>query len=384
MQELRRQDQEARREEQEKAKREADEARHKKQQMVYKKVKEEKSDERRKKDLERHLMKAEKLRKRLEKSELKAARLAAAACAGATAPSPVPAVVDNPTVKANVDVENTEAVLPSKTLHGDAEDGQIEPEVQAESNRNSDLPTDVDSKAKPMTAEDIIPPKSPCQDVATFLNEATSHTMAVAPATIVVAPEQELFKAEDGPEAQDSSRLDRPAMATNATNVEDPVGTIDLPSLETLPNVERDNCSDVSASSDSSMSSSSSSESASDSDSSAASTAAPNETSSRSNGPIRVSPPKRELTKRRICRKFLANGYCPLGDKCRYRHELPERGSRREKPESTKGKGRDKPAEKRISLYQRLVEQEQAEENKLVLMAIKTLGEDGFFEGTAR
>ena len=54
---------------------------------------------------------------------------------------------------------------------------------------------------------------------------------------------------------------------------------------------------------------------------------APDKTSSRQNGPERVPPPRREKPKQ-ICRDFLKNGRCKRGDDCRFRHELPERGSR--------------------------------------------------------
>lgn len=54
---------------------------------------------------------------------------------------------------------------------------------------------------------------------------------------------------------------------------------------------------------------------------------APDKTSSRRNGADSVPPPRREKPKQ-ICRDFLKNGRCKRGDDCRFRHELPERGSR--------------------------------------------------------
>jgi len=376
VQESRRQDQETRREQQEEAKKKAHESRHKEQQTEHKKAKEEKSDERRKKDLEKHLMKTEKLRKKLEKSELKAAKLAADARAVAAEFAPVTSVVDNHIVKTTVDVENIEGVpTSSEILHANLEGPEIWVEVQEGSK-----PEAID------TADDIIPATSPCERTVIALDEGTPHSMAVITAAIVVAPQLEPVKPEDATEAEDASRSDSPAMASDATDLkiliemEDAIKAGDKSDPERLPEVDSDSSNDVSEDSDSSMSSSSSLKSA-DSNSRTASSGAPEETSSRSNGPVRVPPPKRESTKRGICHKFLANGYCPFGHKCKHRHELPERGTRREKLERKKEKEKDKPAEKRMSLYQRLVEQEQAEENKLVLMAVKKLGEDGFFEG---
>ncbi len=379
MQESRRQDQETRREQQEEAKKKAHESRHREQQTEDKKVKEEKSDERRKKDLEKHLMKAEKLRKKLKKSELKAAKLAADALAFTAEFRPVTSVIDDQIVKTSVDVQNIEGVLSSEIFHANVGDHEVGVEVQA------------GSKPEAIgTADDLIPAKNRCKGTGTSLDEGTPHPMADITATIVVAPELEAVKLEDGTEADDAPRSDNPAVTTDATDFELPLEMEDLfkagdtPDPERLPEVESDSSNDVSENSDSSISSSSNLKSASDSDSSAASSGAPEETSSRSNGPVRVPPPKRESTKRGICHKFLANGYCPFGHKCRHRHELPERGTRREKLEKVKEKERDQPGEKRMSLYQRLVEQEQAEENKLVLMAVKKLGEDGFFEGGLR
>lgn len=65
--------------------------------------------------------------------------------------------------------------------------------------------------------------------------------------------------------------------------------------------------------------------------------------------PDKVSPPKRRHG-RLICRYFLQNGHCRKGDGCRFRHELPERGSRLERRTQGKREGK-KP---RIGLYQRV------------------------------
>lgn len=54
---------------------------------------------------------------------------------------------------------------------------------------------------------------------------------------------------------------------------------------------------------------------------------APDETYTKRNRPERVVPPKRANPKQ-ICREFLHKGLCKRGSRCKYLHELPERGSR--------------------------------------------------------
>ena len=93
------------------------------------------------------------------------------------------------------------------------------------------------------------------------------------------------------------------------------------------------------------ISSSGSSSSASDSDEDT-----PQQTSSKRNGPERVAPPKRERSNQ-ICKDFLKSGRCRRGDNCRFRHELPERGSR------AAGRREDKKTQERterVSLHQRV------------------------------
>ena len=53
---------------------------------------------------------------------------------------------------------------------------------------------------------------------------------------------------------------------------------------------------------------------------------APEEAPSSRSKPERVPPPKREKPKS-ICRDFLKSGRCKKGNNCKFRHELPERGS---------------------------------------------------------
>lgn len=52
---------------------------------------------------------------------------------------------------------------------------------------------------------------------------------------------------------------------------------------------------------------------------------APEELTSRREGPERVPPPPRTDVKKRVCRHFARNGRCLRGDSCNFLHELPER-----------------------------------------------------------
>lgn len=83
---------------------------------------------------------------------------------------------------------------------------------------------------------------------------------------------------------------------------------------------------------------------------------APDEAPSTRDGPIRVPPPKREKPIPNICREFLQKGHCKRGDACKFRHELPERGSKSaaklKERGSKEGKGNE--GGKRIGLYQRV------------------------------
>ena len=93
--------------------------------------------------------------------------------------------------------------------------------------------------------------------------------------------------------------------------------------------------------------STSSSGSSSDSDSGGD---APDQASSRRAGPERVLPPKR-VNLRGVCNTFLKTGRCKFGKKCRYRHDLPERGSRDARNAGVRKSGGRR---ERIGLHQRV------------------------------
>ena len=77
---------------------------------------------------------------------------------------------------------------------------------------------------------------------------------------------------------------------------------------------------------------------------------APDEASTKRNGPARVAPPKRAKPKQ-ICREFLHRGLCKRGSRCKYLHELPDRGSHGVGSQEIKGAEGKK---ERVGLYQRV------------------------------
>ncbi|KAK6428739.1 hypothetical protein LTR95_015115 [Oleoguttula sp. CCFEE 5521] len=89
-----------------------------------------------------------------------------------------------------------------------------------------------------------------------------------------------------------------------------------------------------------------------------------------------------------LCRYFAASDYCRDGDACRFRHELSAKANAafRAAPQVSRpvvdrfAPKLDKPATNgRKSIHERLVQQEQEEEDRLMLKAIKALGQVGLF-----
>ncbi|KAL2854300.1 hypothetical protein BJY01DRAFT_205873 [Aspergillus pseudoustus] len=132
--------------------------------------------------------------------------------------------------------------------------------------------------------------------------------------------------------------------------------------------VADDSASATSASSD--WTSSSGSDMSSDSDDSDDS--APEQATSRREGPERVPPPPREGQKR-LCRHFARTGRCVHGKNCRFLHEKSERGAK-SNPVENKG---------RKGLLQALLDRQKDDENRKVMETIVWLGENGFLDEPA-
>ena len=77
----------------------------------------------------------------------------------------------------------------------------------------------------------------------------------------------------------------------------------------------------------------------------------PDQASSRRNGPEKVPAPPR-VKPNSICRDFLKYGRCKRGNNCRFRHELPEKGSHSNRKKE--GPRRAERTAARVGLYQRV------------------------------
>ncbi|KAL4996549.1 hypothetical protein BDV10DRAFT_172082 [Aspergillus recurvatus] len=124
--------------------------------------------------------------------------------------------------------------------------------------------------------------------------------------------------------------------------------------------------SDWTSSSGSDLSSSDSDESDDNDDS------APEQATSRREGPERVAPPARD-EKKRVCRHFARNGRCPRGKTCKFSHEKPERGTKA-KPVENKG---------RKGLLDALLDRQKEDENRKLMETIIWLGENGLLDEPA-
>ncbi|TKA64155.1 hypothetical protein B0A49_07060 [Cryomyces minteri] len=274
---------------------------------------EQNDNEQRKKAIEKHLIKAEKLRRKLKKSEEKAAR----AAMSLGLPSSLEGGAD--TVK--LDGHGS----PWTKLEGDQDQGLPvvdEGQLQNPSSLNIDTEGAHIMSIKPEFNEDLF------SSLAWNLDEAITRTSSTFRFSSFLPPPLAPSLFDDDGGSSDMS----------------------ISSSSEDPSSESDDSSDDEA---------------------------PEEASSRRDGPTRVPPPVRE---RGICKFFLRTGRCRMGARCHFRHELPERST---KSIAIKDQGKDKSKRteaKRKTLHQRLVEQEEEEENRLALQVIKQLGDNGFFE----
>ncbi|KAJ5286848.1 hypothetical protein N7478_002534 [Penicillium angulare] len=151
-------------------------------------------------------------------------------------------------------------------------------------------------------------------------------------------------------------------------------GMGDITVASVAPNGLKDAMDTMSDGSESDWTSSSGSESESDSGSDGS---APEEVSSRREGPERVAPPPRE-GKKTVCRHFARNGQCNRGDKCKFSHEVTERGAKsKPPPPAIEKKGRK-------GLFQALIEQQKTEEDKRAMEVISWLGQHGMLEANSQ
>ncbi|KAF9894229.1 hypothetical protein FE257_007731 [Aspergillus nanangensis] len=153
--------------------------------------------------------------------------------------------------------------------------------------------------------------------------------------------------------APESKSVDTPGVQDNGDLV---ISTSDLDSSDWTS----------SSGSDAASSSSESDSDGSDDDS------APEQVTSRREGPERVAPPPRE-GKKRICRHFARNGRCQRGENCKFLHEKPEKPER-----GPKSKPQEKPG--RQGLLQALLGRQKQDEDRQVMDVIVWMGENGLLE----
>ena len=104
---------------------------------------------------------------------------------------------------------------------------------------------------------------------------------------------------------------------------------------------------------------------------------------------IAVKMPGQTASERpaKLCRYFAASGHCRDGEACRFRHELAPGTKISQRPQkahiapsNARSPRLDPTSDERKSIYQRLLEQQQEEEDRLALQVVKYLGRTGFFE----
>jgi Nuclear fragile X mental retardation-interacting protein 1 (NUFIP1)/Zinc finger C-x8-C-x5-C-x3-H type (and similar) len=118
-----------------------------------------------------------------------------------------------------------------------------------------------------------------------------------------------------------------------------------------------------------------------DSDSDDNSDSAPEESSSKAQGPMRVPPPKRDPLSTtgpsNVCRRLLKTGRCRFGDRCRYSHDLL---SRQDVSRHSRKPAQVREQSRRKGLWEVMVEKEQEQEREQMLRAIIALGDHGMLE----
>ncbi|KAF7185272.1 hypothetical protein HII31_13547 [Pseudocercospora fuligena] len=151
-----------------------------------------------------------------------------------------------------------------------------------------------------------------------------------------------------------------------ANNSENKLGETEQEAIESKPEAEEQEEDDSS-----SIASTSSDDSSSDDE--------PPET-------LTTKPPPLSNTKRKPCKFFSATGRCRDGDACRFKHELKPEAAKalKERRRDPYAPILDEPEKgSKLSIHQRLLEQEEEAEEKLALQVIKYLGKLGMFDQRA-
>ena len=292
-------------------------------------------------------LKIEKLRKRLEKEERRIAK------AEAKAPRATGEADDstNPIPFLNgVSQSKKRKRTDSLSEHGDSKLKSEEIVIKAEPSQSSQGVHTLSNERNPILSTN--------EEQEEFIVAATDST---TPIKLEPNAAQNLLTPTSQPSIPDT---DHPAHSLDLSGTRPPsAGPKSSGANEEMmeDNEVSNGDSDSSLSEDSSDVSSSDedSDSTSSEGSSSSSDAAPETATSKRDGPVRVPPPKREnpnAKNKNICRHFLKSGRCPRGDKCRFKHELPEKGSG--SPAERKSRISE-PKKERKGLYQRVGDAEQ-------------------------
>ncbi len=297
---------------------------------------EQRRDEKKPKDSEEAAAKAkrkvEKLRKQLEREERRAAKAEARA--------------SKQKLKVDAD-EGFKHKGPPGGAQGQATDSILaipgQPPVHSANEPNVKIEPMADTKA---AIHDFALGPSPGQAQEPVNIVPDPLTPTSQPAAFDEVPDTSASTLEDNG-AQ--SEVGHPTILDRVKRGEDSPSMIEKASLDSSVSMS-DSSSDLAsteAADITSSSGSSSSDSISEDD-------GPDQASSRRNGPEKIPPPPRAKPKQ-ICRDFLRHGRCKRGDNCRFRHELPEKGSHsNRKKEGRRAEGRAEGRAGRVGLYQRV------------------------------
>ena len=296
-------------------------------------------------------LRVEKLRRRLEKEEKRVAK-AEAKASRSSAGGPMP----RGSSELDQSLNNKKRKRTDSLGSSDSRDRKLSDMIfktkAAESTQHVDssalettidLPVSEESKTAINTTN--YPLETSKQAPDTTQNPLTPTSQPSVPDTDPSAPPLKLT--DDQPAATTPDMAIPKTIQAEGTNEPDSDSDLSL----------SESSSDISSDSDSDDDDSTSSSGSSSSDSSAA----PESHPIPDHKPPRVpAPPKRNKAKsgnsRDICRQFLKNGRCPRGEKCHYRHELPEKGSmsKTERKAARESKAAGGKKEMRKGLYQRV------------------------------
>lgn len=282
---------------------------------------------------EKAKLKVEKLRKRLEKEERRIAKAESKTLKRSASP--------------DVNVDQSREVKRARIQPQDGMDESADPSVKAEPRIANSI-------------GEIVRTERPSDGVRASVGEVQDQKVAssipdpLTPTSQPALPEEELEgEVKVDPIGLDSSKDQDQVLGRSATSQHKMHATGDISVKKKVGDATISDASlssdDDSDDSDEDLTSSSGSGSTSASDSEVD---APETASTRREGPQKVAPPKRnnKQQSKAICRDFLQSGRCRRGNRCKWRHALPERGEKRAEEEATSSRSQRKSLHQRVSV----------------------------------